>query len=889
MRIAFSLLFVLGAHSAFAAEKPSVEQIDFFEKSVRPVFLDHCVRCHGEKKQEAGLRLDSPAGIRKGTDAGPVVVAGDPEKSLLIKSVRRTIDNAMPPDKELPKEKVEALVRWVKVGAAMPEGAQQAAGNPAKDHWAFQPVRKPAVPANVVNPIDHFIREQLRANGLPPASPADRRTLIRRVTFDLIGLPPTFEEVEAFASDASPDAYGKLVDRLLAMPQYGERWARHWMDVARYADTKGYVFTEDRNYPYAYTYREYLIRAFNEDRPYDRFVLEQLAADKLKLDTPATLAAMGFLTVGRRFGNNPHDIIDDRIDLVGRGLMGLSIGCARCHDHKFDPIPIGDYYSLYGVFQSSHEPKDLPLIGEYERTAAVAAFEAELARKEKAAADYEKQMYADALAPFKKPGSIAAMLMATKETQGFANDKADKWAVERKIDPRMLDRWRIAARGHESVFGVWRALSSLPEREFAAKYLETVRVSKGNGIVKTALMESRPANLKETAAVYAELLADAAKETPGRGQAEWQELVKLMVGPEGVTNPPNADADKLVAIVVKRGFRTLRNDAAKFRANAPASPPRAMVMNDNTRVGEPVVFLRGNPNNRGPQVPKRMPAVVAGADRKPFTNGSGRLELAEQIAKPDNPLTARVIVNRIWTWHFGQGLVRTPSDFGLRSDPPTHPELLDWLAATFVEDGWSIKKLHRRIVLSDAYRQSSLASADAAKKDPENRLLSRFNRHRLDFEQLRDALLFSSGQLDRSAVGGKSVDLFSAPFTKRRSLYGFVDRQNLPGTFRAFDFASPEQHTPQRFQTTVPQQALFLMNSPFVVEQAKALAARTAGTTDERVRTLYRLALGRNPNETERKLAGEFVQSPDDKTTGVTGWEQLAQVLLLSNEFAFVD
>ncbi len=888
MRFAFAIPFAFFAGSALAAEKPSVEQLDFFEKSVRPVFLDHCVRCHGEKKQEAGLRLDSPAAIRKGTDAGPILVASDPEKSLLMKTVRRTVENAMPPDKALAKEKVEALAQWVKLGAAMPEGTQQAAANPAKDHWAFQPIRKPAVPANV-HPIDHFVRQKLTAIGLPSPSPADKRTLIRRVSFDLIGLPPTYEDVEAFVNDASPDAYAKLVDRLLAMPQYGERLARHWMDVARYADTKGYVFTEDRNYPYAYTYREYLIRAFNEDKPFDRFVLEQLAADKLKLDGPPSLAAMGFLTVGRRFSNNIHDIIDDRIDLVTRGLMGLSVGCARCHDHKFDPIPIGDYYSLYGVFQGSHEPKDLPLIGEYQRTAEVAAFEAELAKKEKAAADYEKQMYADALAPFKKPGSIAAMLLATKETQGFANDKADKWAVERKIDPRMLDRWRNATRGNDPVFGVWRALAALPERDFAAKFVDTVKSSKANGVVKTVLLESRPANLKETATAYAELLADAAKETPGRGQPEWQAIVSLMVGPEGVTNPPNADADKLVAIVVKRGFRALRNDAAKFRANAPASPPRAMVMNDNARVGEPVVFLRGNPNNRGPQVPRRMPAVVAGADRKPFTDGSGRLELAQSIVRPDNPLTARVIVNRVWTWHFGQGLVRTPSDFGLRSDPPTHPELLDWLAATFVEDGWSIKKLHRRILLSEAYRQSSLASADAMKKDPENRLLSRFPRHRLDFEQLRDALLFAAGTLDVAVVGGKSIDLFSAPFTKRRALYGFVDRQNLPGTFRAFDFASPEQHTPQRFQTTVPQQALFLMNSPFVVEQAKALAASVIGATDERVRGLYRRTLGRDPSDVERKLAVEFVQGPQDKSSGVTGWEQLAQVLLLSNEFSFVD
>lgn len=890
MRSLSLIVIAILASPAIGADKPTVEQLDQFEKSVRPVFLDHCVRCHGEKKQEAGLRLDTPAGIRKGTDAGPVVIPGDPEKSLLIRSVRRTIDNAMPPDQELPKEKIEALATWIKLGAALPESAQPTVAIAPKDHWAFKPVVKPAVPPGThENPIDRFIVHKLTMQGMKPSPEADRRTWLRRVYYDLIGLPPTFETIEKFVNDTAPNAYERVVEELLAKPQYGERWARHWMDVARYADTKGYVFTEDRNYPYAYTYREYLIRSFNEDKPYDRFVMEQIAADKLKLDGPQSLAAMGFLTVGRRFSNNIHDIIDDRIDLIGRGLMGLSIGCARCHDHKFDPVPIADYYSLYGVFQNSHEPKELPLIGEFEKTAELAAFEAELAKKEKAAADFEKQMYAEALAPFKKPGSIATMIRAVQSTQGVPNDKADKWAVENKVDPRILDRWRVAMRGHDAVFGIWRTLSGIPAQEFTSRYHATVRTSKTNGILKTALLESRPSHLSDVATIYAEVLAEAAKETPGNGPAEWQALVKLMVGPEGILNPPNSDADKLVAIATKRVFRMLRNDAAKYRSTAPASPPRAMVMNDNARVGEPVVFLRGNPNNRGPQVPKRMPEIVAGPNRKPFTNGSGRLDLAEAIVRPDNPLTARVIVNRIWAWHFGQGLVRNTSDFGLRSDPPTHPELLDWLASTFVEDGWSIKKLHRRIVLSATYRQASLSSADVMKLDPENRWLSRFPRHRLDFEQLRDSLLFVAGQLDQSTIGGKSVDLFSAPFSRRRAVYGFVDRQNLPGTFRAFDFASPEQHTPQRFQTTVPQQALFLMNSPFVIEQAKAAAARTSGPSTERIRQLYRLLLCRDVTPTELGLIQEFFEQASPNTQGLNGWEQLAQILLLSNEFAFVD
>ncbi|QEL13603.1 PSD1 and planctomycete cytochrome C domain-containing protein [Limnoglobus roseus] len=897
MRRFAAILVALACPALHAADKPTAEQLDYFEKHVRPVLLAECVRCHGEKKQEAGLRLDTAAGLKKGTDAGPAVVAGEPDKSSLIKSVRRKGEFPMPPDKELPKEQVDALVQWVKVGAAFPESAAKpVAPNTVKTHWAFQPVSDPVPPAvpNARTPLDQFVVKKLQEKNLSLSPQADKRTLIRRAYFDLIGLPPTAEEIEAFEKDAAPDAFAKLVDKLLAMPQYGERWGRHWLDVARYADTKGYVFTEDRNYPYAYTYRDYVINAFNADKPYNRFVVEQLAADKLVLGADKTpLAAMGFLTVGRRFSNNMHDIIDDRIDLVGRGLMGLSIGCARCHDHKFDPIPTADYYSLYGVFSSSNEPKELPLIAEAERTPAALAFEAELQKMEQAAADFEQKMYAEALAPFKRPGSIADMLLATKETKGFPSDKADKWAVERKLDPRMLDRWRTAVTGDDPIFAPWLAFTNLPEKDFGAKAKDALAALKkpANAHVVTILKDAKPQTIGETAAVYAQLLADAAKGAVPNADGDWQALVTRMVGDGGITNPLPGDTDKLVLIATKKVFRKLRNDAALARVKSPFAPPRAMVLNDNARPTEPVVFLRGNPGNRGPRIPRQMPEITVGLDRKPFTNGSGRLELANSIVGPTNPLTARVIVNRVWTWHFGQGLVRTPSDFGLRSDPPTHPELLDWLAKRFAtDDGWSIKNLHRRIMLTAAYQQASVTTPAMTAADPENRLLGRFNRQRLDFEGLRDSLLSTAGTLDRSKIGGRSVDLFTAPFTPRRSVYGFVDRQNLAGTLRAFDFASPDQHTPQRFQTTVPQQALFLMNSPFIGEVAKGVGTKvsSAKTTPENVTAVYRTVLSRNPTPAELALADEFLQTPGPKNA-LSPWEQLAQVLLLSNEFAFVD
>ncbi len=755
--------------AAFAADppaKPTAEQVEYFEKHVRPLLVEQCVSCHGPKKQKAGLRLDTAEGLKKGADEGPVVVPGSPDTSSLVKSVRRKGEYPMPPEKGLTAEQVAVLESWVKGGAVFPAGASTAATTDWKTHWAFQPPAEPKVPGPG-QPIDAFVAAKLAEQKLPVAPQTDKRTLARRVHFDLTGLPPTADELDAFEKDTSPNAYEMLIDKLLASPHYGERWGRHWLDVARYADSKGYVFTEDRNYPYAYTYREYVIRSFNDDKPFDRFVTEQLAADKLDLGADKKpLAAMGYLTVGRRFSNNIHDITDDRIDVVTRGLMGLTVTCARCHDHKFDPIPAADYYSLYGVFASSTEPKDLPQIGESDNPAEFAKFQAEHGKLEKAV-----------------------------------------------VDER--------------------------EKRMAAKKAGVVGLAGGLGF--------QPAENK-------------------------------------LFN--RADRDAVTALQTK---------ADAYKAKSPAAPPRAMVMVDNPRPSEPVVFLRGNPGNRGPQVPRRMPMAVSGEKREAFKGGSGRLEMATAIASKDNPLTARVFVNRVWAWHFGAGLVRTPSDFGVRTERPSHPELLDWLALRFVEDGWSVKKLHKRIMLSETYTRSSVTSPEAAKVDPENKWLSHFTRQRHGFETMRDSLLAAAGTLD-ATVYGRSVDLFKTPISKRRAVYGYIDRQNLPGTLQAFDFASPEQHTPQRFQTTVPQQSLFLLNSPFVADAARAVVARSevAKATDpaEKAKQLYRVTLSRNPTKDEIELTTAFVAAAEKETvTGgkLAAWEQLAQVLLMSNEFAFVD
>jgi hypothetical protein len=751
------------AASSATTEKPTSQALEFFESKIRPVLAERCFRCHGPEKQKGGLRLDSREGMLKGSTSGPVIVPGQPEKSLVIEAIQQKGDVKMPPDEKLPAEAVANLGEWIKAGAPWPGSAVATVSTVEawKMHWAFQPVKKVAQPSvqhqsRVQSPIDAFILAELEKRGLALAAPADKRTLLRRASFDLIGLPPTPEEIEAFEGDTAPDAFAKVVDRLLASPHYGERWGRHWLDVARYADTKGYVFQEERRYAFAYTYRDYVIRAFNDDVPYDQFIVQQLAADRLFAAAkaagdepdPQSLAAMGFLTLGRRFLNNQHDIIDDRIDVSTRGLLGLTVGCARCHDHKFDPIPTKDYYSLYGVFASSTEPKELPLLAAPKETPEYLAFAKELKVREQAVDDYRVK----------------------NKTELDANNR--KFKDELKALQKKVEAWH----------------------------------------------------------------------------------------------------------------------------SSPAAPPRAMVLEDLPKPREARVFLRGNPGSPGPAVPRQFIGVIAGDHRQPFKEGSGRLEFAQAIASPDNPLTARVLVNRVWLNHFGAGLVRTPSDFGLRSEPPTHPALLDYLANRFVEDGWSLKKLHKLIMLSSVYQQGSQPLPEAAKVDPENRLWSHMNRRRLDFEAMRDALLCVSGQLD-TKIGGPAVEMFEAKASKRRTVYGFIDRQNLPGLLRTFDFASPDASNPQRYETTVPQQALFLMNNPFVLDQARGLLKRPelAGVNDEqvRVRKLYRLIYGRGPNGQEAAMAQRFlaadVGSEQETSPPLTPLERYVQVMLLANEFAFVD
>ena len=790
-------------------------------------------------------------------------------------------------------------------------------------HWSFQPVREPKPPvvrntAWVSSPLDAFILARLEAKGLSPSPSADRRTLIRRASFDLIGLPPTPDEVEAFVHDPSPDAYRRLIDRLLASPHYGERWGRHWLDVARYADTRGYALGREPRFPFAYTYRDYVIRAFNDDVPYNRFIVEQIAADQLDADGQTHhLAGMGFLTVGRRFLSN-HDTLDDRIDVVTRGFLGLTVTCARCHDHKFDPIPSEDYYSLYGVFASSVEPPEAPLIGQVPDTEAYRAFERELRKRRDAVEAFRREKHAVLLDELRM--HVADYLAKVAQQDEAGSDAALSFAPG-EVRPRVVRRWQAYLKesvGPEHpVFGPWHKLLALDEDGFAeaaARLLAGWTTSSSDSAARpidarllAALRNPPPKSRGDVIQLYGSLLtdvykrqkaADADDEPSDPSEAALRAVLYAPGSPTAVTLD---ESDRLYDRETRNHLRELRTKVERWKVSSPAAPPRAMTLVDAATPVDPHVFVRGNPRRKGKAVLRRFLQVLSKPGAGAFQHGSGRLELARAIAREDNPLTARVWANRVWMHHFGAGLVNTPSDFGRQGDPPTHPRLLDHLAWTLMQDGWSTKALHRRIMLSNTYRQVSFDRPTGRRIDPENLLLWRANRRRLELEPLRDAMLAVAGRLD-TTTGGRAVDLLRQPFSARRAVYGFIDRQDLPSLFRVFDLASPDASTPKRAETTVPQQALFLMNGPFIVEQARHLAARhdlqRADGDAERIHLLYRHLFGRKATAAELRKATAFLADQPRVPVGpdfaalpapLTAWEQYVHVLLLTNEFVFVD
>ena len=899
--------------------------VAFFETKIRPLLANACYQCHSQqsKKAKGGLLLDSREGLLNGGDSGPVIVSGDPDKSLLIKAVRyRDEDLRMPPDgKKLTAAQVANLEAWVKMGAPLPRpGARDdKIKSSARTHWAFQPVKQIAVPtvknqSRVQSPVDAFIIAKLERAGMQLANPANKRTLIRRATYDVIGLPPTPEEVAAFVADESPNAFAKVVDRLLASPHHGERWGRHWLDVARYASSDG---------PYAFTYRDYVIRAFNDDLPYDLFLLQQLAADQLGVgEDKRVLAGLGFLTLGRQF-ENIHDTIDDRIDVVTRGTMALTVTCARCHDHKYDPIPTRDYYGLHGIFASSVAPDEMPLLEIAPDPKAYAEYLSKRKPLQEKWDAFVRKQEAQVLKQHRQ--QTAQYLLLSREPAKLAELDMEEFALsDRKILRAGATRWLQALEKlnpeSDPIFAPWFAFAALPTSEFAnrAKELSAKIAAKAlahrlNSLVVQAIAGETPTSLKDVAERYGKLFEEinkrwqqrleSAAESQTLPNGEQEALRQVFYGKESPGNLPAELIPSLYNVPALMQVGPLRAELTRLDAGHPGAPQRAMALVDSPRPKNSRVFIRGNPNRLGEEAPRQFIAILSGDMRRPFTRGSGRLELARAIANRENPLTARVMVNRLWLHHFGAGLVTNPDDFGLRSDPPSHPELLDYLAFRFMQDGWSLKNLHRLLMLSSAYQQESDNKLRNETLDAENRLLSKMNRRRLDFESMRDTLLFVAGNLGQS-FGGRPFDLLKprdGRYMSRRTVYGAIDRDDLPALFRAFDFANPDLSTAQRDSTTVPQQSLFFLNSPFVMEQACTAVNRPEfqRLDDETklVRYVYQRLYQRDPSAEEIQRGLRFLQGAS-ASTGVlepiqkqplTPEQRYAQVLLMSNELMFVD
>jgi len=899
-------LFLCGSAIAGAAPNQGEE---FFEKKVRPILANHCFPCHTNSKL-GGLRLDSRESILQGGKSGAAIVPGDPERSLLIQAVTRRHERLkMPPAGPLDPGDVADLTVWVKMGAVWPEtpaarrtGSAYVITKEQRAFWAFQPIRKPAEPTvkNTGWPkgaLDRFILAKLEQKGLEPVEAATKTALIRRATFDLTGLPPAPEEVDAFLADRSPSAFVKVVDRLLNSPRYGERWGRYWLDLARYADG-ALGASRDTPYENAFRYRDWVIAAFNRDLPYNRMIEAQIAADQLDApDKEQLLAGLGFQALG--------DDTGERLDVTTRTFLGLTVGCAQCHDHKYDPIPTKDYYSLYGVFAST-KGDEIPLAPATE----VAAY-----KKAKKAIDNQEEKIDDFIA--KRSTELQEIL--AQDTSRYLMAAWSKFSggpvPAPGLDAEVLDRWiaylknpsrdhaylkpwdEMVRRGaaHVSRDEVQRfadQFGTLTRAIFAEKSEIDDRNYVKLGGAKGAKDERtrQYTNLESLDIEKYYLWRDLASDPFQRNGVYFPGGVYYY----GVTNamqrdfknrggvlPDVKDIDRFLSGPWKAHLDRMRAELQALKRALPPHYPFLHAVKDSDKPANAHVHIRGDEKNLGEEVPRRFLSVLCDREPAAFAKGSGRLELAEAIVK--QPLAARVIVNRVWQWHFGQGIVRSPSNFGQIGERPSHPELLEYLTARFLESGWSLKALHREIMLSATYQLSTKYSKEDAEVDPENRLHWQGSfEQRLDAEAIRDSMLFVAGKLSL-LPGGAAV-----PFDQnnnRRTVYGYIGRTKLDGMLALFDFPNPNNTSEQRSVTLGPMQRLYFMNNEFVASQADAFAARlarVASNDDERIRQAYRIAFGRLPAEPEIRMGKDFLRSSGGS------WPQYAQILLSSAEFISV-
>lgn len=1057
-----ALLFASIYNSLFAQDtvNPSVDAagIEFFEAKIRPVLLQHCYECHSAeaKNVKGGLLLDFREATQKGGDSGAAVVPKNVEESLLIDAMRHE-SFEMPPKGKLPDSVIADFVKWVEMGAPDPRDGGVVTSSidfdEAGKHWAYQPVSQPQLPSVhrtdwPANEIDKFTLAKMEQLKLQPVDKVGKRELIRRATFDLIGLPPTPEDIAAFLNDDSREAFENVINRLLKSQHYGERWGRYWLDVARYSEDQAHTFSVKAN-TNGYRYRDWVVAAFNSDMPYDKFVRLQIAGDLIGPESEGSydhLVALGFFGLGAQYYKNSDaakaaaDELDDRVDTLTRGFLGLTVSCARCHDHKFDPIPTQDYYSLAGIFRSS-KLHNAPLCDASD----IEAYNAAQKRIKNIEADL-KTFLADekTTAAETKVGDTASYIESVWRFQtAKANGQSTKTkelAKQAGVNEFLLKRWiqflDVKNKGKVGALDAWFDLMPTESSEETSVDVPTEVTAIANefqryiqellnirdGVSTTNLVESdagklhRPGSprfvspnvtkIRPTAGIDVDI--SGAKQLflvvsdGGNGKScdhsdwlaptlvgdkgelkltdlKWKSLEgfgggkidrnfqgkPLMVGGKTYENGIGVHAPCVIAYDLPAGYQRFkatggldnsgsdqggcgeqasvqfsvyteqptqgpirsgkdvlaivlgkdgpfavsdddlenfltgekRDELINLRAGVEDAKQTAPAMYavahsyTEARSADMRVFVRGNPAREREVAPRRFLRVLAGEDRAHFTEGSGRRDLAEAITRPDNPLTSRVIVNRIWQHHFGRGIVNTPSNFGKQGEPPTHPGLLDYLASRFIESGWSIKSLHREIMLSSTYQLGTADHEANADIDADNRFVWRMNRQRLDVEAWRDALLDVSGKLDRS-LGGPSTNLADAG-NIRRTVYAKVSRHELDNLLRLFDFPDANITSSKRSETTVPQQQLFVLNSPFMVEQAKAFAARLHAeqpdNNTDRIRRAFLLAYGRPPVEVEIEIGLAYLNGEKDPESKLTQWQSYAQALLGSNEFMYLD